>query len=368
MAFPMISIAIPTKNRPDVVLECINACISQTYSDFEIVISENSDTVEAYNEIMSRVTDSRIKLVRSGGFSMCRNWENALENCSGELVFPIGDKIILHRNALKNIIQGYSCNDSVDIMSFQHVAKPDDGKLTTRENWQECFTEMLTSAARAGDHSKYSQYGVRGYSLILKKTFLDHLKKERGSLCIPVDPDFTLAYLSTLHTDKFLYCNECFFDYSQRASSNGFSSSYKGKLFEEFLCEMSMSLEDCTEYVPLKVYTVWNSVLNDFFRVCKHSNIAYDIDKIDIVSYWKWVFTELAENSRLLHIDKTVDFVYMYDFLQAEGLAMNPDILKCLKENRSLKRSDIEDTVSARHLLSLVKKNLLRKIKTFLAR
>jgi len=363
MNLPMISIAIPTKNRTDTVMECIDFCLSQTYSNFEIVISENSDTNESYDEISTRVTDGRIKLVRAGGLSMCKNWENALVNCSGELVFPIGDKIFLHRNALENIIQGHFFDNTVDILSFRHVAKPDDGKLIASKDWQKHPTKILTNAVRTGDLSMYHHYGVRGYSLILKKSFLDYLKKEKGTLCIPVAPDFTLAFLSTLYTTNFLYCDQCFFDYSSKAPSNGFSSSYKGKLSQEFFAEMGMTVEDCTAHVPLKIYTVWNSVLNDFFRVCKHNNLEYDINEIDIVLYWKWVFSELVHNTSFLHIDNTLEFIYMYDFLQAEGLAMNSEIMKCLHENRNLKYSEIVHILSGREILSLLKKKLLNKIK-----
>ena len=347
----------------NILLECIDFCLSQTYSNFEIVISENSDTNSSYKEILSRVTDGRIKVVRAGGLSMCENWENAITNCCGELVFPIGDKIFLHRNALKNIIQGHFFDDTVDILSFRHTAKRDDGKLTSSKDWQKYPTEILTNAVRTGDLSMYQRYGVRGYSLIFKKDFLDYLKKRNGTLCIPVSPDFTLAFLSTLHTNNFLYCDECFFDYSSKAASNGFSSSYGGKLSQKFFSEMDITLEDCTAYVPLKIYTVWNSVLNDFFRVCKRYNLEYDINEIDIVLYWKCLFSELVNNTSLLHIDRAPDFVYMYDFLQAEGLTMNPEILKCLHENRTLKYSDIEKILSGKEILSLVQKKLLNKIK-----
>jgi glycosyltransferase involved in cell wall biosynthesis len=66
---PLVSVVVPVYNRSDVLAECINSVLAQTFQDFEIIIIDDGSTdnilsvIELYN-------DDRIKYVRqenSGG-------------------------------------------------------------------------------------------------------------------------------------------------------------------------------------------------------------------------------------------------------------------------------------------------------------
>lgn len=39
---PKVSICLPTCNRPELIAECIDSCLAQTYGDLEIVIGDDS--------------------------------------------------------------------------------------------------------------------------------------------------------------------------------------------------------------------------------------------------------------------------------------------------------------------------------------
>ena len=88
-----------------------------------------------------------------------------------------------------------------------------------------------------------------------------------GRTSWPVSPDFTLAFLVSFQCQEFGFNPWCPFEYNTNYASNGFSSMYGGRQAREFLAQYGMSEQDAVSHAPIKVYTVWNSVLSDFFRM-----------------------------------------------------------------------------------------------------
>lgn len=82
---PLISVAIATKDRADLVGESISSVLYQSFQDFEIVVvDDGSEDAEAVQEAVYALGDSRIKLLRnaeSRGVSHARNRAADATNC-----------------------------------------------------------------------------------------------------------------------------------------------------------------------------------------------------------------------------------------------------------------------------------------------
>ena len=98
------SILYPTRNRPQFLNLCLNSVLNFTHSDFEIIISDNSEDKSAepiYNLFKG---DSRFKYYWTGGnFSMLENYNFAINQVSGDYTIAMTDKSFLHPNSLKII-------------------------------------------------------------------------------------------------------------------------------------------------------------------------------------------------------------------------------------------------------------------------
>lgn len=57
-------IAIPTYNRPDLLLNAVDSVISQNYEDWTIIVSDNLSDIAAEEALGDRLKDKRIKLIR----------------------------------------------------------------------------------------------------------------------------------------------------------------------------------------------------------------------------------------------------------------------------------------------------------------
>lgn len=83
--FPLVSICIPTHERPDFFVEALDSAIDQTYQNIEIVVSDNSEDDRTEHIIRKyQEKHSNIKYFHKPGVSALINWNTCWENISSE--------------------------------------------------------------------------------------------------------------------------------------------------------------------------------------------------------------------------------------------------------------------------------------------
>src|SRR5215472_14442872 len=116
---PPISIALPVFNGAIYLREALDSICSQTYSAFEVVISDNASTDEtpAICREYSR-RDTRIKVNRSERFlQQADNVNRAVELCSGEWIKLFCHDDLMRPECLARITQTISsCNPKVGLI------------------------------------------------------------------------------------------------------------------------------------------------------------------------------------------------------------------------------------------------------------
>lgn len=102
--FPLVSVIIPTFNRPKYFREALESALNQTYRNIEIFISDNStddDTEHLIQDYLAR--DKRIKYFRHKNFDADDNWNfaRAYDNPAAEYVNWLMDDDFFIRRRLK---------------------------------------------------------------------------------------------------------------------------------------------------------------------------------------------------------------------------------------------------------------------------
>lgn len=100
------SIVIPTRNRPHLLKSAIDSVLNQDFTDFELIISDNSNEKSSaeVRKLMSGYDDKRINYVRPPSeLPMCDHWEWALNLTSGEYVSVLYDRAVFKYSALSAI-------------------------------------------------------------------------------------------------------------------------------------------------------------------------------------------------------------------------------------------------------------------------
>ncbi|MGD1704830.1 glycosyltransferase family 2 protein [Dapis sp. BLCC M229] len=99
--FPKVTICLPTYNSGEFLTQAIDSILEQTFTDFELIISDDSSTDNTPEVIRSYLEkDSRIKyLQNSKNLGLFPNWNRCLESASGEYITVFAqDDVMLPKN------------------------------------------------------------------------------------------------------------------------------------------------------------------------------------------------------------------------------------------------------------------------------
>src|SRR5215203_3758698 len=101
-----VSVLTPTYNYGHYLSEAIASVLSQTYTDFELVILDNFSTDNTADVASSFLGDSRVKYYRNErNIGSINNFNEAINRASGEYIqFLFADDLLLPR-ALETFVR-----------------------------------------------------------------------------------------------------------------------------------------------------------------------------------------------------------------------------------------------------------------------
>jgi glycosyltransferase involved in cell wall biosynthesis len=115
-----VSICIPTYSRLEYLKELVNACLSQSYTDFEICISQDVTPhglvpeIKKYCENLKKKYPSIVKFkAQKTNLGLAGNWNALLAMANGEFVFIPGDDDLITKNFLEELLVPENFNADV---------------------------------------------------------------------------------------------------------------------------------------------------------------------------------------------------------------------------------------------------------------
>ncbi len=107
-ALPLVSILIPTHNRPDYLEIALRSALAQTYKNIEIIVSDNSDDDASQARMAPFLIEhSHIKYLRSHGTNADQNFSTCLEQAAGEYVNFLMDDDVFHPEKIQRMVACY---------------------------------------------------------------------------------------------------------------------------------------------------------------------------------------------------------------------------------------------------------------------
>ncbi len=112
-ARPLVSIVIPVYNRREILFESVESALSQSYGNFEVVISDNCSNDGTWEECIRRYnSDPRVVLVRNTeNIGPVPNWLSAARAARGRYVKILFSDDLLLPGCLENLVS--MMNDDV---------------------------------------------------------------------------------------------------------------------------------------------------------------------------------------------------------------------------------------------------------------
>jgi glycosyltransferase involved in cell wall biosynthesis len=155
---PQISICIPTYNGEKFIAKTIQSVLDQTFSNFEIVVSDDGSTDKTL-EIVRSFSDPRIVRVDSlSRVGAEANWNNSVANASADLIKLVCQDDLLYRQCLQTEFDEMSLSanqDAVFCFSLRDFVTPNNRfirgrRVTNSDQTKLSKTQMLRKIVRSG--------------------------------------------------------------------------------------------------------------------------------------------------------------------------------------------------------------------------
>ena len=101
----LVTIAIPTLNRSEFLRLSVESALLQTYSNIEILVSDNASEDET-PAVLANFGDKRLRTLRQESrVTMFANWNSVLRAARGEYFLLLSDDDLLEPFAIETMLE-----------------------------------------------------------------------------------------------------------------------------------------------------------------------------------------------------------------------------------------------------------------------
>jgi glycosyltransferase involved in cell wall biosynthesis len=308
MARPLISIVIPTRNRPNYVRYALQSMMLQSFRDFEVIVCDNH-TGKDCKSIFDQYSDDRFKyVVPSNPLSMHDSWEYAVSLARGEYVGVVIDKTVLRPFALKVLVDTLTTHPA-DAYSWRAEAY-----YLTREKFgntgsgfyvpcwsddQPQYTDVAAETRRKlALDVPLGQEGVRYYFGkicfgVYSFDLIERIKKKYGHLFSLISPDYTSMVAALTVSNSMVDVGRTLQVSLNTGVSNGMLAARSSVYAREFHREIDPSLKYLNDFPVAGIYASFhNSIAYDYHLLQKVA--GGESSSLDLTRLLPLVWSDLA--------------------------------------------------------------------------
>lgn len=259
----MLSIVIPVYNAEKYLSACIDSVLSQTFSDFELILL-NDGSSDGSGEICRQYArrDKRIVTMsqKNQGQAAARN--RGMGMARGKYIGFCDNDDVLCPDHFKTLVGNIIPADA-DISACSYMEKHMDGHLS-----HEVHTEKMYHFSNQAGMSEYlsrEKMDIYVWTKIYKRQFL-----EENKICFEVgrsDEDFLFNYQAFLYAQKTVFMDQALYVYHVRQNSE--SRIFYKKNLRKYLHN--------TLYRTYKIESLTREKYPELLPLAKRQTILYDM-------------------------------------------------------------------------------------------
>lgn len=142
-----ISVCLATYNGEKYIKEQLDSILPQLSANDEIIISDDNSTDDTINIIRS-LNDDRIKIFVNKTKGIVKNFENALNNASGDIIFLSDQDDVWKNDKVKKILSAFSSDNSLTLV-FSNAEIIDENGISKNYNFFKDNEANYTSIFKA---------------------------------------------------------------------------------------------------------------------------------------------------------------------------------------------------------------------------
>ncbi|MBD2448996.1 glycosyltransferase family 2 protein [Nostoc sp. FACHB-152] len=156
---PLVSVVIPTYNRPEYLKQAIASAVNQTYQNIEIIVSDNCSP-ENPQAIIESFNDSRIRLWRHPkNIGMLPNQMHAFKMARGKYLASLHDDDMWNEDFVAKLVSTLEADPNLILAFCDQYIIDSDSKINhveTEKNTRGYKRDILT----AGTHQSFTKIGL----------------------------------------------------------------------------------------------------------------------------------------------------------------------------------------------------------------
>lgn len=235
----LLSIVVPTRERPDTLKHCLRTILMQDDNRFEVIVSDNYSGPET-RAVVESFQDSRIRYVRTDGrLGMSENFEFALSHVKGNWVTIVGDDDGLVPNAVSrffSMVEGTNIRVVSSLacgFEWPGVADDEESRLICLHHEGDTKKEMrparryLEKVLKNGD--SYKDLPCLYTGGFMRMDLINEVsQKSAGNIYLSKIPDVYSGVVACCIEEQFLYVWEPLAIGGASRHSNGVQWMKKG--------------------------------------------------------------------------------------------------------------------------------------------
>lgn len=207
---PLVSVLIPTYNRPEFLRHALKSAVEQTYANTEILIQDNASDFDI-ETLVADFADARISLRRNEmNLGMAPNWRALALRAKGKYVAFLNDDDVWEKEYLATLVEPLERNPSLVLAFCDHWVTDAAGRIDPAHSAANT-RRWLRDRIVEGEHKPFTEIALVFRSIwtasaaVFRRDAIDW-KMVPSNAGIAVD--LYLAYLAARTGGGAWYCNE----------------------------------------------------------------------------------------------------------------------------------------------------------------
>jgi hypothetical protein len=269
---PFFTILLPAKSRPRLVRDALISVLNQSFTDFEVIVSNNGANSEVRCAIEELITDKRVQYIEQPEvLSMPVHWERISRQATGRYITVLTDRSVLKKGALKTIADVHQSNhENSDIVTWDFDIFDDEANLFGLSPFQTNLISLLDSAGvlletmHFTSPCTYHSKIPRGLNSSVSMRLINKIRLQRKDIFVSLSPDYTFAFACLMTCNKLIHIS-CSLMISQggRYSNGGTAYSSEASSYLR-----SLKLINPIVFSKIKTPFVENLLAEDFLAAC----------------------------------------------------------------------------------------------------
>lgn len=285
----LISVIVPVYNSEKTLNRCIDSILSQTFSDFELIIVDDGST-DSSSKICNNYAeqDVRVKVFHkpNGGISSARNL--GLENVSGKWVTFCDSDDYVDTDWLEIFVNAYRKDVKLIVQDVNYIGCKVNSKITDYYGNIRGYIESFYNNSCIGyTHNK----------LYYLQIIMDYALRFNGNLKDREDLVFMYQYI--MHLDNVVCVSNSGYNYvaynyyNKYSKVENFNPSYLiYQVIKKYNKEVSLSKECYNYYINDLYYSLFDSFIKknkECYDMLEKFNYVIDLeDRLILPFYLRW--------------------------------------------------------------------------------